>query len=64
MANPANYPLSIIVGDTKTVSVTMQDGSGAAINISGRTYSAQLRPTVDSTTVLATFTCAVVSAVI
>lgn len=59
MANPANYPLLIIIGDTKTVSVTMQDGSGSPINITGRTYSAQLRSTVDSSTVLATFSCAV-----
>lgn len=62
MANPANYPLLVIIGDTKTVSVTMQDGSGSPINITGRTYSAQLRPTVDSSTVLATFTCSITSA--
>lgn len=62
MANPANYPLLVIIGDTKTVSVTMQDGSGSPINITGRTYSAQLRGTVDSSTVLATFSCSITSA--
>lgn len=62
MANPAVYPLLIVLGDTKTVSVTMQDGSGSPINISGRTYAAQLRSTVDSSTVLATFACSITNA--
>lgn len=61
MANPANYPLTIIIGDTKTVSVTMKDASGTAINITGRTYSAQLRAQIDDTSPLASFTCSVVS---
>jgi len=61
MANPANYPLTIIIGDTKTVSVTMKDGTGTAINITGRTYSAQLRSTIQDSAPLATFTCSVVS---
>ena len=59
MANPANYPLLIVMGDTKTVSLTMQDSSGSPINITGRTYAAQVRATIDSSTVLASFSCSV-----
>lgn len=62
MANPANYPLSIIAGDTKTVSLTLKDASGTPINVTGRTYAAQLRSTVEATSTLATFTCSIVSA--
>ena len=61
MANPANYPLTISIGDTKVVSVTMQDATGSPINIAGRTYVAQLRSTIQDSAPLATFTCSVVS---
>lgn len=62
MARPANYPLDIRIGDTETVSITMQDSGGNAINISGRTYSAQIRERASSSTPLATFTCSIVNA--
>jgi len=62
MAKPANYPLNVRVGDTETVSVTMQDANGVAINITGRTYSAQIREKASSTTALATFSCSIVNA--
>ena len=61
MADPANYPLTIVIGDTKTVSVAMKDSTGAAIDITGRTYAAQLRATIDDTSPLASFDCAIVS---
>lgn len=63
MANPANYPLNIIVGDTKTINLTLKDASGSPINITGRTYAAQLRATVESTSPLVSFSCAIASAV-
>ena len=62
MASPANYPLSIRIGDTETVSVTMQDPDGDPINISGRAYSAQLREKASSASPLATFSCSIVNA--
>ena len=37
MSSPANYPLTLRVGDTETVSVTLQDSAGAPIDITGRT---------------------------
>jgi hypothetical protein len=59
MGSPANYPLTVRTGDTETVTVTLQDAAGAAVNITGRTYQAQVRSSAASTAVLATFTCAV-----
>ena len=60
MTSPANFPISIRVGDTETINLSMQDSAGAAINIAGRTYASQIRPSADSSTVLASFNCALV----
>ena len=62
MTKPANYPLDVRIGDTETVSVTMQDADGNPINISGRTYSAQLREKASSASPLATFSCSIINA--
>lgn len=58
---PANLPINIRIGDTETISVAIQDAAGAPVNITGRTYAAQIRSTTDATTVLATFSCSIVS---
>lgn len=58
---PANLPLNIRIGDTETISVAIKDSTGAAINITGRTYAAQIRTTTDAATALATFSCSIVS---
>ena len=62
MSSPANYPLTLRAGDTETVSVTLQDSAGSPINITGRTYAAQIRATADATSTLATFTCSITNA--
>lgn len=62
MSSPANYTLTIRAGDTETVTVSLEDSSGAPINITGRTYAAQVRATADASTPLATFTCSIVNA--
>jgi hypothetical protein len=62
MSNPANYPLTIRIGDTETVSVTLQDSTGTPVNITGRTYAAQVRATADAASPLATFTCTITNA--
>jgi len=59
MSNPANYPLTLRIGDTETISVTLQDSSGTAVNITGRSYAAQVRATADASSALATFSCSV-----
>lgn len=59
MAQPADQDLILTRGDTETLVVTIQDDNGAAINITGRTYRAQVRSSQDSTTIKASFTCTV-----
>jgi hypothetical protein len=59
MANPANYPLTLRIGDTETVTVTLQDSTGTPVNITGRTYAAQVRVTADASSALAAFSCSV-----
>lgn len=62
MAKPANYPLNIRIGDTETVTVTLQDSDGNPIDIAGRTYSAQVREKAGDDSPLATFSCSIVDA--
>jgi hypothetical protein len=61
MAQPADQDLIITRGDTETIVATIQDDNGTAINITGRTYRAQIRTSQDSTTIKASFTCTVTS---
>jgi hypothetical protein len=60
--SPANLPLNIRIGDTETISVAIKDSTGAAVNITGRTYAAQIRTTTDAATALATFSCSITNA--
>ena len=59
MAVPAKQNLSMTRGDTETVVITMADSAGAPINITGRTYRAQIRATKDSAAISASFSCSV-----
>lgn len=58
---PAPLDLDIYIGDTTTVTVTVKN-AGTPVNITGRTYAAQIRKTPGSSTILATFTCAITNA--
>lgn len=58
---PAPLDIEVYIGDTLTVTVTVKN-AGTPVNITGRTYSAQIRKTPKSTTILATFTCAITNA--
>jgi hypothetical protein len=62
MAIPATYPLSIRIGDSETVTVSLQDDEANPINISGRVYSAQIRAKASSPTALVTFSCSIIDA--
>lgn len=60
---PATLNIIIRTGDTETISVAIKDSAGAAVDITGRTYAAQIREQAESTTALANFSCTITSAV-
>jgi len=62
MAVPATQNLTITRGDTEIVVITINDNAGIPINITGRTYRAQIRATKDSPTVSVAFVCVVTNA--
>lgn len=60
MAAPATQNLTITRGDTETVvAVLTSDEAGTPINITGRTYTSQVRSAQDSSIIAASFTCTV-----
>lgn len=61
MAVPADQDLTITRGDTETLVMTIMAGESTPVDITGRTYRAQIRSQQDSTTIKASFTCIVTS---
>jgi hypothetical protein len=61
VAVPTTQNLTITRGDTESLVINMDDGTGA-INITGRTYRSQIRQTKDSTIIAASFTCVITNA--
>ena len=59
---PATRDIDIYRGDDFSHTVTITNTAGSAIDVSGRTYTSQLRRYPDSSTVAATFTVAMGSA--
>lgn len=58
----STYDITIEQGADFSLGLTIKNGSGVAIDITGYTFAAQLREKVHSTTVLATFTCTITNA--
>lgn len=56
MAVPGEANVVITRGDTTTLIITITDSSGP-VNITGRTYTSQVRQNADDPTAAATFTC-------
>ena len=59
MAVPVDQDLTLTRGDTETLVITITDDNDTPINVTGRTYRAQIRSSQDSRTVKASFTCVV-----
>jgi hypothetical protein len=62
MAVPAKQNFSITRGDTETVVVNITTDGSTPVNITGRTYRAQLRSTKESPSISASFVCTITSA--
>lgn len=60
MAKIPQRPIEIVRGDTYSHEIRVKDSAGTSpVNITGRTYTAQIRPAQDSATLLASFTCTI-----
>lgn len=63
MAVPADQDLTITRGDTETIVVTLTTDGSTPIDVTGRTYRAQIRQSQDSRTIKASFVCTVTDGV-
>jgi hypothetical protein len=63
MTGQGDVPLTIRTGDDESVTITFSDkATGTAINLTGRTYRAQVRRTPTDSTSLASWVCTLTNA--
>lgn len=62
MAIPATRNIKIYRGDTEIVNVTITSDGTTPVDVTGRTYTAQVRYTVDAASPAATFSCVITNA--
>ena len=58
---PAELDLILRTGDTEQITLNLSN-EGTPVNITGRTYAAQIRPEPLSSTIIASFSCVITDA--
>lgn len=59
---PAKQDIKIMRGDTEVFVITVQDSTGTPVNLTGDTFTSQIRYNKDDPSFAAAFTCVVTNA--
>lgn len=59
---PAKQDIKIMRGDTEILNITITDSAGVAVNLTGNTFTSQIRYNRNDSSVAATFTCTITNA--
>lgn len=59
---PAKQDIKIMRGDTEVLNITITDSAGVPVNLTGNTFSSQIRYNRNDSSVAAAFTCAITNA--
>lgn len=59
---PAKQDIKIMRGDTEVFNIFVTDSAGAAVDLTGDTFTSQIRYNRDDTSIAASFTCAIIDA--
>lgn len=59
---PAKQDIKIMRGDTEIFNIMVTDSVGAAVDLTGDTFTSQIRYNRDDSSIAATFTCEIIDA--
>lgn len=59
---PAKQDIKIMRGDTEVFNITVTDSAGAAVDLTGDTFTSQIRYNRNDSSVAAAFTCTITNA--